>query len=129
MNIHSLAQVQATQRAQMFAAAQAQNNQPVVQRLAALLRRHWQLARDAKLEIELQMMDAMRAKRGIYAPDKLARIREAGQSEIYMMLFATKARRPALIPTSRRSSTTSRISPTLDLTSQDAGDPAGHRER
>jgi hypothetical protein len=92
MNIHSLAQVQAAQRAQMFAAAQAQNNQPVVQRLAALLRRHWQLARDAKLEIELQMMDAMRAKRGIYAPDKLARIREAGQSEIYMMLFATKAR-------------------------------------
>jgi hypothetical protein len=92
MNVQSLAQTQAAQRAAATAAAYAQNNQPVVQQLAAQLRRHWQLARDAKLQIEELMMDAMRSKRGIYSPAKLARIREAGQSEIYMMLFATKAR-------------------------------------
>lgn len=92
MNVQSLAQVQSQERAAATAAAYAQNNQPVVQQLAAQLRRHWQLARDAKLQIEEQMMDAMRSKRGIYSPHKLARIRDQGQSEIYMMLFATKAR-------------------------------------
>jgi len=92
MNVQSLAQLQARQQRERFDAAQAQNNQPVVVALAAQLRRHWQIARDARLQVEEQMMDALRSKRGIYAPAKLARIREAGQSEIYMMLFATKAR-------------------------------------
>lgn len=77
---------------QARAQAQDQANQPVVSELVSLLQRHWTLARQAKEPVERQMIDALRAKRGEYAPDKLASIREQGGSEIYMLLFATKAR-------------------------------------
>ena len=43
-------------------------------------------------DAERRIIDALRAKRGEYDPDKLQKIRQQQGSEIYMMLFATKAR-------------------------------------
>ena len=92
MSAKPLATLQGEERAQALARATEANNQPVVQELAAQIRRHWTRAKEAKQEIEQDMLRALRAKRGQYDPDKLTAIRKQGGSEIYMMLFATKAR-------------------------------------
>lgn len=78
--------------AEAVARAELANNSPVIQGLAAHIRNHWTLAKDAKQRTEQDMLRAVRAKRGEYDPEQLARIRKSGGSEIYMMLFATKAR-------------------------------------
>lgn len=80
------ATAEAVKRAQEAAA------DPVMQSLAQHIRRHWSLAKDAKQHIEKDMLSAVRSRRGEYDPDTLTRIRQQGGSEIYMMLFATKAR-------------------------------------
>lgn len=72
--------------------AQATQNEPMIQGLAGHVRRHWTLAAQAKLAVEQEMLEAVRAKRGEYTPAKLAEIQRQGGSAIYMMLFATKAR-------------------------------------
>ena len=72
--------------------AQEANNQPVISSLVAHIKNHWALAKKAKQTPELEMLSAVRSRRGEYDPDVLARIRKQGGSEIYMMLFATKAR-------------------------------------
>lgn len=64
----------------------------VVSSLSSLIKRHWSMAKSAKQQVEEDMLSAVRARRGQYDPDKLARIREQGGSEIYMLVFATKAR-------------------------------------
>jgi hypothetical protein len=79
------------------AAASAQraieaNNQPLVSSLAGHIRNHWALAKKAKMHIEQEMLSAVRSRRGEYDPEVLSRIKQQGGSEIYMMLFATKAR-------------------------------------
>ena len=68
------------------------NNQPTILNMVQQIRRHWQLAKDAKLMVEQQMISAMRAKNGEYSPAKLTQLRQQGSSEIYMMVFSTKAR-------------------------------------
>lgn len=61
--------------------------------LAGYVRQHWSLAKTAKQQdAEPRIIDALRAKRGEYSPEKLQKIRQQNGSEIYMMLFATKAR-------------------------------------
>ena len=65
---------------------------PVVTGLAGYVKACWTKAKTAKLDVEQKMLQAVRASRGEYDPDKLAKIREQGGSEIYMMLFSTKAR-------------------------------------
>ena len=92
MDIKSASTVLAEEQADYASRAEAANNQPVIVGLAGHIRQCWSQARVAKQDIELKMMDAVRAKRGEYHPDKLSRLREQGSSEIYMMLFATKAR-------------------------------------
>ena len=82
------AQAQAQDAAQR--AAQAANA-PVISSLVDQIKKHWSLAKEAKLPIEREMLRAVRAKRGEYDPEKLAVIREQG-SDIYMRVFATKAR-------------------------------------
>jgi hypothetical protein len=72
--------------------AQAQANDPVMQSLASHIRKHWTLAKEAKEHVEKDMLSAVRARRGEYDPEKLSQIKQQGGSEIYMMLFATKAR-------------------------------------
>lgn len=93
VNVKSLGALQAEEAAAEAARrAQEQANDPVVQSLAGHIRRHWSLAKDAKQTIEKDMLSALRSRRGEYDPDTLSRIRQQGGSEIYMMLFATKAR-------------------------------------
>lgn len=93
MNIQSLSQMQAAEdyQAAIERAAQAQN-EPVMQSLAGHIRAVWQANRQAKQRVEQEMLAAVRAKRGEYDPEKLNEIRKQGGSEIYMMIFATKAR-------------------------------------
>lgn len=90
-NLSATLQADAAAAAQQYAANNPQQS-VVIQGLAGQVRKHWQLARDAKIHIEQKMLNAVRSKRGEYPPDKLAKIRQGGGSEIYMMLFATKAR-------------------------------------
>jgi hypothetical protein len=72
--------------------AYAANNTTTVLSLVQLIRKHWQMAKDAKQVVERKMIDAMRAKSGEYSPGKLQQLRQQGSSEIYMMVFSTKAR-------------------------------------
>lgn len=65
---------------------------PVVSSLSEYIRKHWGIAKRAKESVEKEMLQAMRSRRGEYAPDKLQEIRQQGGSDIYMMVFATKAR-------------------------------------
>lgn len=74
------------------ARAQEAANQPVVQGLVSLLQKHWTLAKQAKQSVETQMLDAVRARAGQYSVELEAKLKEQGGSQIYMMLFATKAR-------------------------------------
>lgn len=73
-------------------AADTAAQRPQVQGLVALARQHWSQAREAKQSVQARMMRALNALRGEYDPQVLAEIRAQGGSEIYMMLFATKAR-------------------------------------
>jgi len=73
-------------------AAELRQAQPYIQSLAGYVRRCWEQARDAKQPIERNMLKALRQRKGDYEPDKLAQIRDAGGSEIYMMLTETKCR-------------------------------------
>ena len=68
------------------------NNKPVMQSLVSHIKNHWGLAKEAKEHVEDEMLSAVRSRRGEYDPEVLARIKKQGGSEIYMMLFATKAR-------------------------------------
>ena len=73
-------------------ASRQRQTSTMITSLASHIRRHWTLAKQAKQTIEQDMLSAVRARKGEYDPDKLAAIRQQGGSEIYMMLFATKAR-------------------------------------
>lgn len=89
MTMKSLGQMQAEERQ----AATEANNTPVVQGLAAHIRKCWNSARSAKeMTVEQRMLKSLRQRRGDYDPDKLALIREQGGSEVYMMLSANKCR-------------------------------------
>ena len=92
VNVKSLGALQAEEAAAEAARHAQQTSDPVMQSLAGHIRRHWSLAKDAKQTIEKDMLSALRSRRGEYDPDTLSRIRQQGGSEIYMMLFATKAR-------------------------------------
>lgn len=86
----SNAQIEQEQRA----AAEATQQQPLVQGLAAHVQKFWMTARMARLNsgVEERMLQNIRARRGEYDPEKLADIRKTGGSEIYMMLTSQKCR-------------------------------------
>lgn len=98
ISAQSLGTLQSLERAAAEAAraaresAEKANNSELITSLSALIRKHWSLAKRAKEPVEREMLDAVRARRGEYDPDKLQKIRQQGGSEIYMMMFATKAR-------------------------------------
>lgn len=92
LNAKPLSEILKEEAAAAAARAQQKNAEPVVTGLAAHIRRHWTMAKEAKMQIERDMLTAVRSKRGEYDPDKLQKIKDQGGSEIYMMLFATKAR-------------------------------------
>ena len=74
------------------ARAREAGNQPVVQGLVGLLQKHWSLAKQAKMSVEKEMLEAVRAKNGRYSAEMEQQLTAQGGSQIYMMLFATKAR-------------------------------------
>lgn len=74
------------------ARASIANAEPLVGALTQKIQEDWAAAKRAKLHIEKEMLEAVYSRRGEYTPEKLAKIREQGGSEIFMMLFATKAR-------------------------------------
>lgn len=64
----------------------------LISSLASYINQHFQNARDAKTQIEQDMIESLRQRRGEYDPAKLADIRNMGGSEIYMMLTSIKCR-------------------------------------
>jgi hypothetical protein len=74
-------------------AAAAKQNTPMIQGLAAHVRRRWEVMRDHKrLEIEPRLTKCLRARSMQYDPEKLAEIRAHGGSEIFMGIVSTKCR-------------------------------------
>jgi hypothetical protein len=92
MTVSNLAHLLDQQKKEAADRANASNNAPVVMQLAGQIRKHWTLAKAARQQVENEMLRAMRAKRGMYSAEKLVQLKQQGSSEIYMMLFATKAR-------------------------------------
>lgn len=77
---------------QAKAESSAKQSSTLITSLAGHIQHHWSLAKLAKLQPEKEMLSAVRSRKGEYDPDVLSRIKEQGGSEIYMMVFATKAR-------------------------------------
>jgi hypothetical protein len=62
-------------------------------RLESYVESCWQAAKTAKeAGAEIEMLNALRQREGVYSPSKLAEIKEQGGSEIYMMLTNFKCR-------------------------------------
>ena len=59
------------------------------------IRHHWELNRNAKIRVEEELLEDLRARTGRYHPQKLTQIRNQGGSEIYMTITATKQRAAA----------------------------------
>lgn len=97
MRLESAGSVIRQQIQQSRDAASAQANTPIVQGLAAYVRTCWSKAKQAKLPIEQKFLRAVASRRGEYTPEKLSQIRQQGGSEIYMMLFSTKARQASAL--------------------------------
>lgn len=72
--------------------AEQKNSEPVVQGLAAYVRKCWSSAYLAKLEVEQRMLKSVRQRRGEYDPEIAAEIKKGGGSAIYMMLTSNKCR-------------------------------------
>jgi len=74
-------------------ASEEQNNNPVIQGLAAHVRKRWELLRDYKnKEITNRLLECHRARNMIYSPEKLAEIKSQGGSEIFMGIASSKCR-------------------------------------
>lgn len=91
MPVKTLGRMQADDRMARQRAELA-NAAPVVQQLASHIRHHWSIAVPAKRDVEKRMLRGKRALHGEYDPDILAQLKSQQSSEIYMMLFASKAR-------------------------------------
>lgn len=91
MPVKTLGQMQSDERAARERAEVA-NAAPVVQQLASTIRHHFTLAEQARRDVDKRMLNAKRSLRGEYSPDMLAKLRDQNSSEIFMMLFASKAR-------------------------------------
>lgn len=74
------------------AAFQQQQAQPVIQGLAAHIKKFWSVAKTAKQTVENEMLEALYARRGAYTPSKLAEISKQGQPPIYMLVASSKMR-------------------------------------
>lgn len=104
------------------AAAQLANNDGVVQGFAALIRRQWTAARQAKeMTAEQKMLKSIRQRRGEYDPDKLAVLSEQNSTVIYMQLTSNKCRaaaswiRDVLVTTAEDKPWTIEPSPVADM--------------
>lgn len=72
--------------------AEKANDEPVIRGLASKVAKCFEAAKIEKQETEQRMLSNLRARRGLYDPETLAKIRQTGGSEVYMMLSGAKAR-------------------------------------
>lgn len=70
----------------------APTDKPVIAGLAGHVRSFWIQARDARVTIEQEMLEALRSRRGEYSAEKLQQIQQDNQPAIYMMVAAAKMR-------------------------------------
>lgn len=73
-------------------AATKANNEPLITNLAAHVKSAWESAYQAKIDVEQDMLKALRQRRGEYDPEILAEIKKSNGSEIYMMVTSNKCR-------------------------------------
>jgi len=73
-------------------AAQLRQAAPEITGLARYVKSCWDKARDAKMPIETRMLKALRQRKGEYEPEKIAAIKKAGGSEVFMMITEMKCR-------------------------------------
>lgn len=88
MSASALEDVQKAERA----AAEAKQNTPMIQSLAAHARARWDLMKDNRDEIEERMLSCLRQRNGQYDPEVLAAIKQQGGSDIFMNLTSVKCR-------------------------------------
>ena len=65
---------------------------PVIQGLAAHVKKRWESAREAKRTVEERMLQGLRQRNGQYDPEIEAEIRKQGGSDIYVNLTSVKCR-------------------------------------
>jgi len=97
MSLMSLVPVQSAssleaETAKNKALSDKQQQNPIIQELAAHCQSRWSVAKDAKLQPEIRLLSCLRQRNGEYDPEKLAAIRAQSGSEIFMMLTSTKCR-------------------------------------
>lgn len=97
MSLMSLVPVQSAssleaETAKNKALSDKQQQNPIIQELAAHCQTRWGIAKNAKLQPEIRLLSCLRQRNGEYDPDKLAAIRSQSGSEIFMMLTSTKCR-------------------------------------
>lgn len=66
--------------------------QTYIVELAAHVRKRWDLAKDAKQDLEERMLGCVRQRNGEYDPDVLSEIRDQNGSDIYIQLTSVKCR-------------------------------------
>lgn len=89
MEMRSLSQMIEDERA----AAEKEASKPVIEGIAAHIRKCWDEAREAKEQkVEKQMLKNLRQRKGEYDPDMLATLKDQGSAIIYMMLTSNKCR-------------------------------------
>ena len=72
--------------------AQRDQNRPVILNLASHVRQQWNAARDAKQDIEKQMRDDLRQRKGEYSSEDLSKIQAQGGSEVFINITNVKCR-------------------------------------
>lgn len=90
LNYQSNEDIEREEREYAEKEAELRQVKPVITSLASYVRKCWEAARRAKQPVHDKMMEALRARKGVYEPGKLTEIRKHGGSEIYMMLFDEK---------------------------------------
>lgn len=80
------------QAAEISRRSEAEQTRPVITGLAGHVKSFWQKAEQAKDDVEDDMIEALRARRGEYTAQKAQQIQQQGQPVIYMMLASAKMR-------------------------------------
>ncbi len=71
---------------------ESQGNNQVVSSLAGYIRKCWEDAKRAKIDIERQILANMRQRKGEYEPEKLAAIKAMKSSDVFMKITGVKCR-------------------------------------
>lgn len=72
--------------------AEKENSTLFTSTIAAMINQKWEEAKAAKIEIEENLLQSYRQRKGLYDPSDLSIIREQGGSEIFMSITSVKCR-------------------------------------